>query len=379
VSADGSLRILLLTTSLIRGGAETQVFLLARAFRRRGHEVHVVSMLEPEAYVADLGELGVEVTSLGVRRGSADPRGIGRLATVVRRWRPDVVHSHMVHANLLARLARPLGWAPVQVSTAHNLTEGARWREIAYRLTDPLCTLTTNVCRAGAERYAKVGATPRRKMRAMPNGIVVAALERSAAVRERTRADLGVGESFLWLAVGRLEPQKDVPNMLAALAARRAAGSDARLVVAGEGPLRADLEAERDRLGLDRESARFLGARGDVPDLMAAADGYLMSSAWEGLPLVLLEASAAGLPIVATDVGGNDEIVTHGGTGFLTPAHDPGGLAGAMARLEGLPEERRRALGEAARDHVRAAFDIEPVADRWLDLYRELLRDGRRG
>jgi glycosyltransferase involved in cell wall biosynthesis len=378
VSAPGPLRVLLLTTSLIRGGAETQVFLLAKAFRLRGHRVHVVSMLEPEAYVSELAELDVELSSLGLRRGASDPRAVPRLAALVRRWRPQVVHSHMVHANLLARAARPFGWAPVQLSTAHNLTEGARWREIAYRVTDPLCTLTTNVCRAGAQRYVQVGAVPRRKMRPMPNGIVVEALARPAATRRRARSELGVGARFLWLAVGRLERQKDVPTMLAALARRREDGSEARLAVVGEGPLRDELLAERDRLGLDGGTVRFLGRRSDVPDLMAAADGYLMSSAWEGLPLVLLEASAARLPIVATDVGGNDEIVTHGGNGFLAPPHEPEALAAAMARLEGMPVAERSALGEAGLAHVRASFDIERVADRWIELYRELLGDAER-
>ena len=158
--APAPLRVLLVSTSLMGGGAERQVFLLARGLRAHGHAVAVVSMLTPENYVPELEALGVPVSDLGMRRGVPDPRALARLAGVVRRWRPDVVHSHMVHANLLARLARLLAPVPVEVSTAHNLTEGARWREIAYRLTDPLCTLTTNVCRACVARYVRVGAAP---------------------------------------------------------------------------------------------------------------------------------------------------------------------------------------------------------------------------
>lgn len=371
-------RILLVTTSLIRGGAETQVYLLAKGFAARGHAVRVVSMLAPEAYVDELAVAGVEVVSLGLTRGAIDPRGPLRLAREVRRWRPDVVHSHMVHANLLARLARPLAWAPVQVSTAHNLDEGARWREVAYRATDALCTLTTNVCRAGADRYVRIGATPRRKMRPMPNGIVVDALRRTPERRARARDALGLGVRFVWLAVGRIEPQKDWPTMLRAVAAEREAGAGARLLVVGEGAQASAVQADRDALGLGDDDVRFLGARGDVPDLMAAADGYLMSSAWEGLPLVLLEASAAELPIVATDVGGNDEIVLDGHTGYLVPSRDPAALAAAMARLRTADEGTRVAMGRRALAHVRETFDIERVTDRWVDLYRELLDDARR-
>lgn len=373
------LRLMLVTTSLIRGGAETQVYLLARSFAARGHAVHVVSMLAADAYQDDLAASGIELSELHARRGIPDPRALWRLAAVVRRWRPDVVHSHMVHANLLARLARPLGWAPVQLSTAHNLTEGARWRELAYRVTDPLCTLTTNVCGAGAERYVAIGATPPAKMRPMPNGIVVDDLRRSGDVRRGLREELRVGDRFVWLAVGRLEPQKDYATMFDALRTRRASGSDALLLVVGDGEQRDAIRAWRDERGFDDDVVRFLGSRTDVPDLMAAADGYLMSSAWEGLPLVLLEASAARLPIVATDVGGNDEIVELGRTGFLVPPHDGDALARAMGRVEALSPGELAAMGEAAERHVRSTFDIERVADRWLDLYRELLGGARRG
>lgn len=377
--ARAPLRILLLTTSLLRGGAETQVYLLARAFKARGHAVHVVSMLEPEGYGNELADAEIELSSLRLDRGAVDPRGIGRLARVVRRWRPDVVHSHMVHANLLARVARPFGWSPVQVSTAHNITEGARWRELAYRVTDPLCTLTTNVCEAGARRYVAIGAAPASKMRPMPNGIVMESFDRPPDVRTRLRDQLGLGDRFTWLAVGRLERQKDYPTMLRAVAAARAEGSDAVVLVVGEGTLFDAIVAERDEMGFDDAVVRFLGSRADVPDLMAAADAYLMSSEWEGLPLVLLEASAAGLPIVATRVGGNDEIVADGQTGYLVPSQDPGALADAMTRLERLAPDERRAMGAASVRGVTSRYEIEHVADRWIELYLELLGDGRRG
>lgn len=379
MSPDDPLRILFLTTSLMRGGAETQVFLLAEAFRARGHAVHVVSMLPAEAYVEELGAMGADVTSLDIARGAADPRAMTRLAGVVRRWKPDVVHSHMVHANLLARLARPLAWAPVQISTAHNLTEGARWRELGYRATDALATLTTNVCEAGTERYVNVGATPRDKIVTMPNGLEVDAVARPLEVRRALREELGVGDRFAWLAVGRLEEQKDYPTMLRALTRTREEGADDLLLVVGEGSLREAIVRERDALGLGDDAVRFLGSRDDVPDLMAAADGYLMSSAWEGLPMVLLEASSAGLPMVTTDVGGNEEVVLDGTTGFLVPPGDPDALAGAMRRFTDLPEERRHAMGEAALQHARENFTIDRVADRWMDLYREQLARVRTG
>ncbi len=364
-------RISLVTTSLLRGGAETQVFLLAQELRKRGHPVQVVSMRRPEAYVYDLALHGIESLDLGMRSGIPDPRALVRLARAWRTFRPDVAHAHMVHAVLLARLARPLARVPVLVSTAHNLTEGARWRELAYRATDGLGDLTTNVCQAAVDRYVSVRAAPHGRIVRMPNGLDVAGFEPDPEARARVRAALELSDdAFAWLAVGRLEPQKDVPTMLEAA---RTLPPRAVLLLVGDGPLRAELEARRDALGLDPARVRFLGARADVPDLMRAADGYAMSSAWEGLPMVLLEAGASGLPIVATDVGGNAEIVRDGATGRLVPPHEPAALAAAMSETMALTATERAAWGRSARAHVAAEFDLGRVVDAWIALYRRLL------
>ena len=367
------LRIMLVTTSIGRGGAETQVYLLARELARRGHAIEVTSLRDAEAYEQELADLRIPFHSLGMRRGVPDPRAVARLARHVRRFRPHVVHSHMIHANLLARVARPLAWAPVQVSTAHNLSEGGRGRDLAYRATDSLATLTTNVCRRCVDRFARVGAVPRRRIRYMPNGLDLAEFERDPAARSRSREALGVGERFLWLAVGRLDVQKDYPTMLRAIRAARDRDDEFEVAIVSGGPEEDRLVAMRDELGLPPGRVRFLGSRDDVPALMSAADGYLMSSAWEGLPMVLLEASAAGLPIVATDVGGNPEIVDHERTGLLVPAGDPDALAGAMTRVTTAPDADVRAWGRAACRHVDAHFRIDRVAERWEILFRDLL------
>lgn len=375
-----SLRIQFVTTSLMHGGAEVQVFLLAAELKRRGHEVSLVTMRDPEAFQPELRALGIPLVSLSMRRGVGDPRAIWRLAKAVRDHRPHVAHSHMVHANLLSRLTRPLAWTPVQVSTAHNLTEGARWRELAYRATDPLCDLTTNVCRKCVEHFIEVGATPRTKIRYMPNGLDLGKFRPSAGARAAKRAELGVpNDTFLWLAVGRVEEQKDYPNLIRAvkrLAAASAAAGPFAVVVAGSGALSAEMEVMARETGLGA-ALRFLGDRTDVVDLMAAADGYVMSSAWEGLPMVLLEAGASHLPAVVTDVGGNREAVEDGVTGFVVPPHDDEALAAAMTNLKALGAADLEAMGRRSRAHVESSFALASVVDRWEALYRELL--GRRG
>lgn len=363
----------------MRGGAETQVFLLARTLAFRGHHVHVVSMIEPEEYVAELADAGVGVTSLRMRRGAADVRGLWRLARVVRRERPQVVHGHMIHANLMARLARLLAWSPVLVSTAHNLVEGGRVHDLAYRITDPLTTLTTNVAQSAVDRFVRVGAVPKHRIRRMPNGLDVGSFDRDATVRARTRDALGAGERFLWLSVGRLDTQKDYGLLLRAVASAPAPEQGRLVCIAGSGPLEKELAAEAARMGLADGTVRFLGARSDVRALLAAADGFVLSSAWEGLPMVLLEAAAASLPAVVTDVGGDAEVVLHERTGLVVPPHDPDALAAAMRHLETLSVAERAAWGDAARAHVVAEFDLDHVVDRWEALYGELLGQRERG
>lgn len=365
-----------MTTSLMRGGAEIQVFLLARTLARRGHQVELVSLRDAEAYEDELKAEGIPFTSLGMRQGIADPRAVVRLSKVIRRQRPHVVHGHMVHANLLTRITRPFAPHPVLVSTAHNLTEGARWRELAYRWTDHLATMTTNVSPSAVARYVEVGAAPAAKIRCVPNGLDLTPFFEDPARRRASRSELGLDHRFLWLAVGRLEAQKDYPTMLRAAARLKEIGNQVPLftiLIVSDGPLRAELEHLREELGITEDEVRFLGARADVPDLMRASDGYVMSSAWEGLPMVLLEAAAARLPVVATDVGGNRDIVRHGETGWLLPASDAQALADHMAGVMRMAATERRSWGDAARRRVEEGFKIEDIVSRWEELYEALL------
>jgi glycosyltransferase involved in cell wall biosynthesis len=187
------------------------------------------------------------------------------------------------------------------------------------------------------------------------------------------RKELGLGDFFVWLAVGRFYPQKDYPNMLRAFAQVVRENPKTLLLIAGDGPLRESMENMAQGLGIERH-VKFLGIRRDIPRLMNAADAYAMSSSWEGMPMVLLEASATGLPIVATDVGGNREVVLDGVTGFLVPPKDSEALAQAMLRLMTLPRDVRGHMGERARQYIEKKFSIERIIDRWEELYRELLQ-----
>jgi glycosyltransferase involved in cell wall biosynthesis len=364
-------RILIIATGLNRGGAEMQLFHLAKCLRARGWEAEVVSMLSGGIMADQFREAEIPLHELGMHRSIPDPRAILRLRKIIRVFRPDVVHSHMVHANLLGRVTRLFVQVPVVISTAHNITEGARWRELAYRITDPLADLTTIVSNGAAARYIRIGAVPGRKLRTVPNGVQLEDFRPNAENRAKLRADLGLGHQFAWLAVGRLEVQKDYPNLLAAMAQLR--NEHHVLLIAGDGPLRQSIERLAAERGIS-EKVRFLGIRKDIPQLMAAADAYVMSSAWEGLPMVLLEAAASALPIVSTAVGGNTEIVHDEVNGFLVPASNSEALADAMQRMEHLPAESRLSMGLAGRDHVAKHYSLSAVVDQWEEIYHSLLQ-----
>jgi glycosyltransferase involved in cell wall biosynthesis len=212
------------------------------------------------------------------------------------------------------------------------------------------------------------------KLTVLPNGVDVGAWRPDAAIRIAVRRELGLHEEFLWFAAGRLDPVKDYPTLLRAMVE---VPGHARLVIAGSGPAQTELLRLSAQLGLERR-VRFLGFELDVRRWMQAADGFVLSSRWEGLPMGLLEAAACALPAVATDVPGTREVIADGQTGSLAPAGNATALGAAMARLMRTPAEEREAMGERARQRVIERFSLELVLDRWEALYAELLQGNPR-
>lgn len=363
-------KICFVITGLSFGGAENQLLNISKVLKKREWGVHVVSMCPPLAYLEEFAAFDIPVYTLNMRRSFPDLRAIFRFAKLIRQIQPCLVHSHMVHANIFARIARIFCSYNGLVCTAHSINEGKKWRQIAYRFTDPLCDLMTNVCQAGVMRSISVGSVSQSKIRQIPNGIVASEFSLDSHIRKKTRSDMGLNGNFVFLAVGRFEEPKDYPNMLRAFSLLIKVVPNVVLLLVGDGILRNNMELLADDLGVS-QSVRFLGIRRDIPSLMNAADGYVMSSAWEGLPIVLLEAAATGLPIVATDVGGNCEIVKDGYNGYLVPSRNEKELAAAMEKLIKLDVVTRRSMGDASHEIIRTNYDIECVVDTWESIYNK--------
>jgi len=363
--------ICFLITGLNVGGAEVQVVSVAKRLRSLGWDPSVVSMLPANGRLADeLGSHDVEVYSLNMRQGIPDPSAIFRLVAILRRLRPVILHSHMVHANLLARIVKLFWRGPKVVCTIHSGNECGWFRQLAYRATDAIPELTSTVSRAMGIRYVQSRAVSSSKMRVLPNGVDTARFCPDLQARTATRTSLRLDSQFTWLAVGRFELPKDYPNMLRAFSQLR--HPNTVLLIAGVGPLQAKAESLIQELGIG-DRVRLLGLRSDIPELMNAADAYVMSSQWEGLPMVLLEAAATGLLIVSTRVGGTGEVVLDGKTGVLVDPQDSGALAAGMEYLMDIDGGQSLEMRQAAREHILENYSLDAIVTLWESIYRNLL------
>jgi len=353
--------LLHLIWALPAGGAERVAATLARGAVARGWTPLVVCL----DFVGELGEGlradGIEVLCMDKRPGidSALPL---RLAALLRDRRIDLLHAHMFTAAVWGRLAARLAGTRAVVQHEHSThTLDARWRtwidRAAPRAPDRRVAVSADL----ADRLRR-GGFPADTLRVIENGIPLEHF-RTRPARAAARAALGLApEERTLLAVGRLEPRKDLPLLFRALS-----GLPATLLVAGDGPLRTELEALAAREAPGR--VRFLGELGDVRPALAAADLYVSSSRTEGTSIALLEAMAAGVPVVATAAGGTPGVL--GGCGRLVPVGDAQALATALRTALADPAGMAEAA-RAAQSRAREIFGEERMNDRFAALYDEI-------
>jgi len=371
-------KIVIFITDLAYGGAEAQVVNLALKMRERHLEVHLITIKNPQAYLDRLISSGVEVTTLRMNNKIPNPIPIIKLIYLLRKMKPDIIHSHMVHANILIRLIRPFLPKPKLICTAHSIdeTSGKKFgilRELIYRITDALCDMTTQVSQAGYERYVYKKLAKINKIMYIPNGIDTNVFKPDIHLRQVLRSEMGLGNKFVWVAVGRLEPPKDYFNMINAFSNVVKQFEHTILFIIGDGTLKDSILEEIDKLKLNKY-VRLLGIRKDVMRLLNIADGFVLSSSREGLPLVLLEAASIGVPMVVTDVGGNKEIVHESKSGYLVPPKSSNSLSEKMLLLMSKSELERKIMGEYARKLIKEKYDINIIVDKWIHLYKFLLK-----
>jgi glycosyltransferase involved in cell wall biosynthesis len=299
-------------------------------------------------------------------------RVVWRLARLLKSQRVDVAHSYLFHPNVLTPIAARLARVPAVVASKRSLDRyPSAIPRYACKLGNALAhRITVNAAAVGRFVLAEEGCRPD-KMVLIPNGVSEEALRVSGDGRQERR-ELGLpADGPVVGAISRLAWKKGVRYLLDAVPLLLESLPDARVVIVGDGPLRQDLEAQARSLGIE-ERVTFLGSRRDVLSVLPAFDVFALPSVIEGMSNALLEAMAAGRPIVATDVGGNSEVVVDGETGLLVPAADPGQMAGAILKLLQAPEMAQE-MGAAGRRRVTLQYRVEVMARRIEELYESLL------
>jgi glycosyltransferase involved in cell wall biosynthesis len=368
----GPIRVLHIIDSLRYGGAETLLFELASRLDSHGFRP-IVYYCEPGPLVDDFKNKNIPVTHLPwIAR--IDPILLVRMYNAIRKEKPQIVHTHLFKSDFHGRLAARLAGVPIVVSTLHNCNAWAR---------NPLFGLIYGFTTKFADRIIAVADEVRdyviryfrilpEKVITIPNAVSIERFEGKSKEGLALRKEFDISHDAPLLGiVGRLEPQKDHENYLHAAVRIHKNNQDARFLIVGEGYLRDRLIALANSLDL-KEVVIFCGSRKDIPAVMAALDILVISSSYEGLPVVLLEAMAASRPIVSTAVSGVLSVVEDGVTGILVDPSNSNALADACLRLIGNPELRKK-MGQNGYERVKTYYSVNAMTEKTVMLYKELI------
>ncbi len=375
MTANGRVKVLYLSHTFWIGGAEEMVLNLVNHLPRGRYEPYVCCIGFRGPIGEEIAASGTPVTALNAYPGFRHPFDLVPIYRYLREVKPDIVHTFLLTASLYGRLAAILAGVPIIVGTEVNTYLSKRpHHKIAERLLGARTNRIVTSAESVKDYYVRqIGIDPAR-VGVIHNAVDFGQLGVTIA-RPALRAELGIPETALVAGViARLTDQKGHTYLFDAIA-NTAALRDLHLLVVGDGPLRGALEDRAAALGIAGR-VHFVGARRDLGNLLAAMDMFVLPSLWEGLPLSMVLAMGARLPVVTTAVAGIPEVVTDDATGVLVPPADAAALGGALARLVASPADRAR-LGSAAREYVLPRFGVDGYVRAVSNLYEELLAEAR--
>ena len=358
------MKILYVITGLAQGGAERVVCDLADAMFEKGNEVKI-AYLTGDVITRPTNKK-IELLSIGLTNAVMLPKAYLILSRTIRNFKPDVVHTHMVHANILTRLVRMVTPMRKLICTAHSSNEGGVLRMLSYRATNSFANLTTNVSDTAVAAFEAKHAVPTDSMLTVYNGVNFDNFTYDPEAKTTIVKELSLPiDTKVILAVGRFSAPKNYRNLLDTVHnLKDLLSKPFVLLIAGDGELRDEIEQLIITLDI-QDNVILLGRRNDVPTLMSACDVFVLSSDYEGLPTVLIEALACQAQVVSTDVSGVHEIVgTHG---KIVSTKSPVALADAIK--DSLQNSNKNVLGQK---HVENKFDLDLISDKWLKIYNEV-------
>jgi glycosyltransferase involved in cell wall biosynthesis len=380
MSADRAIRIVHVINDLHVGGAEGTLFRLLSRLDGRRFESSVISLLTPGPLGPSIERLGIPVMSLGMRRGRASPRALLRLATIIRRRRPDLVQTWLYHSDLLGLLATRLTGAGAVVWNLRcsdmDLSHYRRLSAWVVRACARLSSLPQAVVvnsTAGRVFHERLGYRAKR-WELIPNGVDLERFRPDAVARSEVRAELGTDDGTALVGlVARYDPMKDHETFIAAAGSVAQRHQSVRFLLAGEEVTVENTELSRliRSAGLE-DRVHLLGRRDDVERVFNALDIAVLSSVSEGFPNIVAEAMACGVPCVVTDAGDAAEIV--GDTGLVVPPEAPAALADAIERMVSLGRDVRQQRGTAARERIARSYSLERMVGAYSALYLSIGR-----
>jgi glycosyltransferase involved in cell wall biosynthesis len=362
-------RILQIIPTLDRAGAEKQLCLLAQGLPRGEFEVHVCALTRGGPLAGELAAAGIPLTVIG-KRWKLDPQAYWRLKAHVARLQPNLIHTWMFAANAY-------GYAAARACGVKHIVASQRcvdpWKSRTQLAIDRIVARRCGRVAVNSEGvrdfYVRHGA-PAEQLEVIPNGVALP--DPPAMTRRQLLAELELPEGSRIIGlVGRLWPQKRAKDAIWAADLLKVIRTDVHLLVIGDGPHRERLRRFRDQVRIG-DKVHFLGERGDVPRLMPHFDVLWSTSGYEGQSNAILEAMAAGVPVVATDIPGTRELVLPEETGYLVPV---GNRAGFARHTETLLNDSALAgrMSAAARRRAASEFSVEKMVGRYAALYRRLL------
>ena len=364
-----SKRLLHIIPTLDRGGAEKQLALLAGGLPADEFDVHVCALSRGGPLEADLAARNVPFALIG-KSWKVDPVAYQRLKRHIDRLHPDLVHTWLFAANSYGRAAALASGVRRIVAGERCVDRWKVWYELAIDRFQARRTSRIVVNSHGVRDFYVQRGLPGDKFVVIPGSVPPAAP--SDVSREDLLRELGLPSGARLIgAVGRLWPQKKIGDLIWAADLLKVVLDDVHLLIIGDGPLRRRLQRFRHKVRIE-DKVHFLGHRDDVPRLMPHFNLLWLASGYEGLPNSVMEAMAAGVPVVATDIPGNRDLVVPGETGFLVPVGDCAALARDAKKILDDTELAER-LGQASRKRVLQQFGVEQMVERHAELYRELL------